>query len=72
VASYHAVWGNGNTGREAGVLGSYESEVDALRRCREFCAGLDNPAVGAWVRVGPRCQVCGTDDMGRECACPST
>jgi hypothetical protein len=48
---YLAVWGNGRTAAEAGVLGAYPTRAEAEARADEFLRDhADNPAVGAWVR----------------------
>jgi hypothetical protein len=48
-APFVAVWGNGNTGTESGVLGVYPSREEAATRVADFLSRNDNPAVGAWV-----------------------
>jgi hypothetical protein len=45
-----AVWGNGNTGVEAGILSAHANKADAVVAADEWLRRQDNPAVGAWVR----------------------
>jgi hypothetical protein len=50
MCEYVAVWGDGRTAVEAGVLGTYASREEARARVAEFLRDhADNPAVGAWV-----------------------
>ena len=47
---YLAVWGNGRTGVEAGILSSHETHQEAVNAAALWLLQQDNPAVGAWVR----------------------
>ncbi len=49
---YESLWGNGNTGAEAGTLGQFDTHEEAEKACRDFeRRHADNPSVGAWVRL---------------------
>lgn len=48
---YEVIWGNGNLGTVAGIIGVFGSREQAERARDAFLARhSDNPAVGAWVR----------------------
>ncbi len=46
--TYVAVWGNGRTGRSAGVLGKFPTLEEAKKAADDFRNQNDNPACGAW------------------------
>jgi hypothetical protein len=45
-----AVWGNGTTMVEAGVLSTHETRQEAQEAADDYARRCDNPAAGAWVR----------------------
>lgn len=50
---WYAVWGNGRTGVESGILGIFSTPDEANDAVSEFLTDQDdNQAVGAWVRRG--------------------
>lgn len=48
--TWYAVWGNGNTQEEAGILSEHLTREEARAAAYKWMAEQDNPAVGAWTR----------------------